>query len=88
MKKTLTNNADQALLETSAPNQRLNRTSSATVDFITVADWAARLQVSKRTIFRMIDEGLIPPYDLAIGKTRRWHLSTYENWVAARLGVN
>ncbi len=88
MKKTLTNNADQALLETSAANQRLNRTSSATVDFITVADWAARLQVSKRTIFRMIDEGLIPPYDLAIGKTRRWHLSTYENWVAARLGVN
>ncbi len=84
----MTNNADQALLRTNAANHRLNRTSSAAVDFITVADWAARLQVSKRTIFRMIDEGLIPPYDLAIGKTRRWHLSTYENWVAARLGVN
>lgn len=85
MKKTLTNNADQALLGTNAANHRLNRTSSASVDFITVADWAARLQVSKRTIFRMVDEGLIPPYDLAIGKTRRWHVSTYENWVADRV---
>ncbi len=87
--KMLTNAADQALLATDAANRRQNRTSSSTtIDFITVADWAARLQVSKRTIFRMVDEGLIPPYDLTVGKTKRWHLSTYNNWVAARVGVN
>ncbi len=88
MKKPLTNTADKPLLGTDAASRRQNRTSSATIDFITVADWAARLQVSKRTIFRMVDEGLIPPYDLAVGKTRRWPLSTYEKWVDARLGVN
>lgn len=57
-------------------------------DFLTVADWAQRLQVSKRTIFRMIDEKAIPPYDIAVGKTRRWHHSTYERWVSDRLGGN
>jgi len=90
MKKSLTNTADKALLGTDAANRCQNRTSATTttIDFITVADWAARLQVSKRTIFRMVDEGLIPPYDLAVGKTKRWHLSTYNNWVAARVGVN
>ena len=62
--------------------------SRPTADFLTVADWAIRLQVSKRTIFRMIDEGIIPPYDFAVGKTRRWHESTYERWVASQIGGN
>jgi excisionase family DNA binding protein len=62
--------------------------SSRTADFLTVSDWAVRLQVSKRTIFRMIDEKIIPPYDLAVGQTRRWHFSTYERWVAERMGGN
>ena len=86
----MTNAADKTLLGTDAASRRQNRTSSSamTIDFITVADWAARLQVSKRTIFRMIDEGLIPPYDLAVGKTKRWHVETYNVWVAAKLGVN
>ena len=57
-------------------------------DFLTVDDWAARLQLSKRTIFRMIDEKKIPPYDLSVGKTRRWHVSTYEAWVADQIGSN
>jgi excisionase family DNA binding protein len=87
-KKTLTNIADEPLLRPDAASRRQNQISSATIDFITVADWAARLQVSKRTIFRMIDEGLIPPYDLAVGKTKRWHRSTYDNWVAVQVGVN
>lgn len=86
MQKKLTNKSNEVLLGAGTESRLLNRAASAAADFITVADWAARLQVSKRTIFRMIDEGLIPPYDLAIGKTRRWHLSTYENWVADRLG--
>jgi excisionase family DNA binding protein len=60
--------------------------SSASPDFITVSDWANRLQVSKRSIFRMIDERIIPPYDFAVGKTRRWHFSTYERWVASNIG--
>jgi predicted DNA-binding transcriptional regulator AlpA len=54
----------------------------------TADDWAARLQVSKRTIFRMIDEDFIPPYDLAVGKTKRWHVETYNRWVASKLGEN
>ena len=87
-KQPLTNTADKALLGTDVANRRQNRTTTTTIDFITVADWAARLQVSKRTIFRMIDEGLIPAYDLAVGKTKRWHRTTYDNWVAARVGVN
>src|SRR5579862_2822098 len=62
--------------------------SSKTADFLTVADWALRLQVSKRTIFRMIDEETIPPYDLSLGKVRRWHFSTYERWVASQVRGN
>lgn len=57
---------------------------SATVEpaqFITVADWAARMKVSKRQIFRWMHERIIPPYDFAVGKTRRWHISTYETWL-------
>ena len=49
----------------------LGQTNGSTkrTDFLTIADWAERLQVSKRTIHRMTDEGIIPPYDIAIGKT-------------------
>lgn len=57
-------------------------------EFLTVGDWASRLQVSKRTIFRMIDEGSIPPYDVAIGKVRRWHEATYQRWVDEQTGGN
>ncbi|HEV2294693.1 MAG TPA: helix-turn-helix domain-containing protein [Tepidisphaeraceae bacterium] len=84
----MTNNAAKALLGTDAVSRSEDRASSAKIDFITVEDWAARLQVSKRTIFRMVDEGVIPPYDFAVGKTKRWHISTYNKWVAARVGVN
>jgi excisionase family DNA binding protein len=68
----------------------LGQTSGSTsgADFLTVADWANRIQVSKRTIFRMIDEGVIPGYDINVGKTRRWHNSTYDRWVSDRLGGN
>jgi excisionase family DNA binding protein len=62
--------------------------SSQSADFLTAADWAIKLQVSKRTIFRMIDEKTIPAYDLTVGKVRRWHFSTYERWVADRVGGN
>lgn len=57
-------------------------------DFLTVDDWAKRLQISKRTVFRQIDEGIIPPFDVAIGKIRRWHRSTYERWVEEQLERN
>jgi excisionase family DNA binding protein len=62
--------------------------TSATQDFIKPEDWAARLQVSKRQVFRWIDEGVIPPYDFAVGKTRRWHMSTFEAWVDQQTGRN
>jgi excisionase family DNA binding protein len=62
----------------------LGQTNGSTkrTDFLTVADWANRLQVSKRTIFRMLDEKIIPPYDIAFGKTRRWHEQTYQRWIS------
>ena len=59
-----------------------------TSEFITAADWAARLQVSKRQIFRWMSEKVIPPYDFAVGKTCRWHISTYEAWVKEFKGRN
>jgi excisionase family DNA binding protein len=62
--------------------------SRGSADFLTVSDWAIKLQVSKRTIFRMIDEKIIPKYDFAVGKTRRWHVSTYERWVSDQKGGN
>jgi excisionase family DNA binding protein len=70
MKKKLTNSPDLPLLG------QMNRRA----DFLTVEDWANRLKVSKRTIFRMIDEGKIPPYDFASGKIRRWREETYQAW--------
>jgi hypothetical protein len=60
--------------------------SARTADFLTVTDWAIRPQVSKRTVFRMIDEGIIPPCDFSAGKIRRWHYSTYERWTASQTG--
>lgn len=57
-------------------------------EFLTIDDWAIRLQLSKRTIFRMIDEGIVPKCDFAVGKTRRWHVSTYDAWVACRIARN
>ena len=83
--KKLTNAANHALLGSDAAS-RHQRNPVAAADFIRVEDWAVRLQVSKRTVFRMIDEGIIPPYDFAMGKTKRWHRSTYENWVSERVG--
>jgi len=72
--KKLTNSPQSHLLaQTSHSNNR--------ADFLTVADWANRLQVSKRTIFRMIDEKVIPPYDIAVGKIRRWRERTYQTWL-------
>ena len=76
---------------TNSPNlPLLGQTNGSTkrTDFLTVEDWASRLQVSKRTIFRMIDEGIIPKYDISVGKTRRWHNSTYERWVSDRVRGN
>ncbi len=55
-------------------------------EFITVADWAANLRVSKRQIFRWIAERVIPDYDFSCGKTRRWHRTTYQNWVETQKG--
>ncbi len=79
--KQLTKSKDLPLLgQTTNP---INR-----ADFLTVADWASRLQVSKRTIFRMIDEGVIPGYDINVGKTRRWHEATYQRWVSDNVRGN
>ena len=68
----------------------LGQTNGSTrrTDFLTISDWAERLQVSKRTVFRMIDEKIIPGFDISVGKTRRWHNSTYERWVSDRVGGN
>jgi excisionase family DNA binding protein len=68
--KKLTNSPQSPLL--GQPNKQ--------TDFLTPGDWAIRLKVSKRTIFRMIDEGIIPPYDFAAGKIRRWREETYQTW--------
>jgi len=82
----LTKTEKMALLKEDASQQRSR--NIVRVDFLTALDWAMRLQVSKRTIFRMIDEGIIPPYDFSVGKTRRWRVSTYEQWVAEQSGRN
>jgi excisionase family DNA binding protein len=72
------------------PSPLLGQQSVSTnrADFLTVADWASRLKVSKRTIFRMIDEKVIPPYDISLGKTRRWHEDTYRRWIDANVEGN
>lgn len=62
--------------------------SDERADFLTTADWARRLKVAKRTIFRWLDEGIIPPCDLIVGKVHRWHESTYRLWVSQRAGGN
>jgi|GEM_PF-5954371 len=79
--KKLTNLKDSPLLGPTTDSTRR-------ADFLTVADWANRLKVSKRTIFRMIDEKVILPYDISRGKTRRWHEDTYRQWVDANVGGN
>jgi len=61
--------------------RKIESLSGQAADFFRVEDWAAKLQLSKRTIFRMIDERVIPPYDFVAGRTRRWHRSTYDRWV-------
>jgi excisionase family DNA binding protein len=62
--------------------------STSRAEFLTVQDWAQRLKVSTRTLFRMIDEGTVPRADFAFGKTRRWHESTYDRWVGEHVKEN
>jgi len=75
-------------LTNSPTSPLLGNGSTQRADFLTLADWADRLKVSKRTIFRMIDEKIIPPYDISIGKTRRWHERTYLRWISENVGDN
>jgi excisionase family DNA binding protein len=79
--KQLTKTTKSPLLE-----QAVDSTKRA--HFLSLDDWANRLGLSKRTIHRMIDEGIIPPSDLSFGKTRRWHERTYENWVSEKVRGN
>lgn len=62
--------------------------SANRAEFLTLDDWANRLQLSKRTIHRMIDEKIIPPCDFSHGKIRRWHEQTYQRWLADNMRGN
>jgi predicted DNA-binding transcriptional regulator AlpA len=45
---------------------------------------ATMLGVSKRQLFRWKAAGQLPPYDLKIGQTRGWWVSTVRAWSEAR----
>ena len=43
---------------------------------------AAMLGISERSVQRLADRGLLPP-PIALGRARRWHVATIEDWLAA-----
>ncbi len=51
---------------------------------VTPGDVARLMGVSKRQVFHWRAAGLIPPYDFAIGQTKRWWLATIRTWIASR----
>jgi len=53
-----------------------------TPTLITVEDVANLMQVSTRTIWRLLSAGKIPT-PLRIGKSVRWRTNQIENWIEA-----
>lgn len=49
----------------------------------TVNDVAARLGLSRRTIFRLKDAGTLPPPIMLGARLMRWNSHTIETWIAA-----
>lgn len=62
-----------------ASRQRPTYPASAVV--VTADQLAVWLQVSKRTLWRLRAEGLLPP-PLRLGKSIRWRASVIEEWLA------
>jgi len=50
-------------------------------EYINVDQFAALIGISKRQLYRWIAEGHVPDYDLSIGQTRRWKLSSVRAWL-------
>ena len=50
-------------------------------DILTLTELAARLRVSERTVYRMLDEGCP---SMLVGRRRRFHLSTVIEWTQGR----
>jgi predicted DNA-binding transcriptional regulator AlpA len=48
---------------------------------------AAIVGVNKRTIFRWLAGGHLPPYDFKVGQTCRWKMTTIRDWLAAGPGT-
>jgi predicted DNA-binding transcriptional regulator AlpA len=46
--------------------------------------FARFLGYAVRTISRLDAEGLLPPADITIGRSRRWLMSTIERWLKSR----
>lgn len=55
---------------------------SASALFYTVADLAHLLQVSKRHVWRMLDDGRLPQA-VRLGRAVRWPRAAIDRWVAA-----
>jgi predicted DNA-binding transcriptional regulator AlpA len=53
---------------------------------IDVYQWAAACGVSVRQIYRWITLAQIPSAEFALGRVRRWRLSTLKAWLEANSG--
>jgi len=58
------------------------KSGAITPDFLKVQEVAARLQLSLRTIYRLIDNGELPVH--RISRSVRIHVSDFEQFVRAR----
>jgi predicted DNA-binding transcriptional regulator AlpA len=48
--------------------------------FVDAGQFAEVIGISKRQLFRWMELGHIPDYDLKIGQTCRWKISTVRKW--------
>lgn len=56
--------------------------TSAPAPLMTIDDVAEHLQCSKRTVYRLVDNGSIPR-PVRLGSLMRWNRSAFEQWIAA-----
>lgn len=55
------------------------------VQLLTAADVASFLGIHRRTVFRLINSGELPPPDVKVGrKLRRWRSDTIQEWLERR----
>lgn len=48
--------------------------------FISANQFAELIGISKRQLYRWLESGYVPDYDLKIGQTCRWKISTVKAW--------